>query len=66
MIAPRIEIFNETKLVGKKMRISFAQNKTVELWRSFSPKKKDIKQSCCGGSLEPSITVISVWYDPVK
>ena len=27
---------------------------------------KDIKQSCCGGSLEPSITVISVWYEPDK
>ena len=24
---------------------------------------KYVKQSCCGGSLEPSITVISVWYD---
>lgn len=24
---------------------------------------KDIKQSCCGGSLEPSITVISIWYE---
>ncbi|MGA7838286.1 MAG: hypothetical protein WB996_09985 [Ignavibacteriaceae bacterium] len=22
-----------------------------------------IKQSCCGGSLEPSITLISVWYE---
>lgn len=27
---------------------------------------KDIKQSCCGGSLEPSITVISIWYEVVK
>jgi len=25
---------------------------------------KDIKQSCCGGSLEPSITVVSIWYEP--
>ena len=24
---------------------------------------KDIKQSCCGGSLEPSITIISIWYE---
>ena len=27
---------------------------------------KDIKQSCCGGSLEPSITVISIWYESAK
>ncbi len=24
---------------------------------------KEIQQSACGGSLEPSITIISVWYD---
>ena len=24
----------------------------------------DIKQSCCGGSLEPSQTVVSIWYEP--
>jgi len=35
-------------------------------WLSANPKVKikDIKQSCCGGSLEPSLTVISVWYEP--
>ncbi|MFC2094232.1 hypothetical protein ACFLSH_01255 [Bacteroidota bacterium] len=24
----------------------------------------EIKQSCCGGSLNPSLTVVSVWYNP--
>jgi len=26
----------------------------------------DIKQSCCGGSLEPSQTIVSIWYEPKK
>ncbi len=43
MIKPRIETFKEAKLVGKKMRMSFANNKTVELWRNFSPRRKEIK-----------------------
>jgi len=43
MITPRIETFNETKLVGNKMRMSFANNKTVELWKNFSPRVKEIK-----------------------
>jgi len=43
MITPRIETFKETKLVGKKMRMSFAENKTSELWRSFLPRIKEIK-----------------------
>ena len=24
----------------------------------------DIKQSCCGGSFNPSQTVVSIWYEP--
>jgi len=43
MITPRIETFKETNLVGKKMKMSFANNKTVELWKSFSPRIKEIK-----------------------
>lgn len=43
MIIPRIETFKETKLVGKKITMSYANNKTVELWKSFSPRRKEIK-----------------------
>ena len=32
-----------------------AENNGIEI--------KEIKQSCCGGSLEPSITVVSIWYE---
>lgn len=24
----------------------------------------EIKQSCCGGSFNPSLTVVSIWYNP--
>jgi AraC family transcriptional regulator len=42
---PKIVIFKETKLVGRKINMSLANNKTVELWRSFSPRLKEIKNS---------------------
>jgi AraC family transcriptional regulator len=39
---PRIETLPEKKLVGKWLEMSFANNKTAELWRSFMPRKKEI------------------------
>ncbi|MCB0667666.1 MAG: GyrI-like domain-containing protein [Saprospiraceae bacterium] len=39
---PRIQVFSETRLVGKKLKMSFANNRTVELWRSFSPRRREI------------------------
>ena len=40
---PRIETLPEKKLVGKSLRMSLANNKTAELWRSFMPERKMIK-----------------------
>ena len=40
---PRIEMLSETLLIGKKTIMSFSDNKTVELWRSFSPRLREIK-----------------------
>lgn len=40
--APRIEILNKKKLVGKHIRMSLANNRTFELWHSFMPKRKEI------------------------
>jgi len=34
---PRIETCNETKLIGRKKRMSFSNNKTKELWQGFMP-----------------------------
>lgn len=48
-ITPRIETIKETKLIGKKVRMSYADNKTAELWRSFSPRRKEIKNAVNSG-----------------
>ena len=42
-MTPRIEILPEKKLVGKSIRMSIANDKTFELWRSFMPQRKEIK-----------------------
>jgi AraC family transcriptional regulator len=42
---PRIELLPEKKLVGKRMRMSFSENKTGELWRSFMPFRKEIRNN---------------------
>lgn len=39
---PRIEILAETKLVGKRLNMSFAQNRTAALWRGFMPERARI------------------------
>ncbi len=39
----RIETLNDKKLVGKRMIMTFSENKTVELWRSFMPRRKEIQ-----------------------
>lgn len=38
----RIETSTEKKLVGKKLTMSFADYKIAELWRSFTPRLKEI------------------------
>lgn len=40
---PRIETLNEKKLIGKKLDMNFAYNRTMELWKSFMPLRKEIK-----------------------
>jgi AraC family transcriptional regulator len=39
----RIETLTEKKLIGKHISMSFIQNKTFQLWNSFMPKRKEIK-----------------------
>ena len=38
-MTPKIVISPERKLVGKRKRMSFSKNTTVELWKSFMPEK---------------------------
>ncbi|WP_437396335.1 GyrI-like domain-containing protein [Flagellimonas lutimaris] len=40
---PSIQTSPQTKLVGQKMTMSFAQDQTLELWQNFAPRKKEIK-----------------------
>jgi AraC family transcriptional regulator len=40
---PRIENSLEKKLVGKRITMSFSENKTAELWRSMMPRRKEIR-----------------------
>ncbi len=42
---PRIETLAGKKLVGKRIRMSLSNNKTLELWQSFMPTRKEIKNS---------------------
>ena len=42
---PRIEILNEKKLIGMRIVMSFSSNKTSQLWRSFMPRRKEIKNN---------------------
>jgi AraC family transcriptional regulator len=40
---PRIETIKEKVLIGKRLSMSLAMNKTGELWRNFMPKRAEIK-----------------------
>jgi len=39
---PRIETLKEKKLIGKRLKMSLADNKTFELWQSFAPRIREI------------------------
>jgi AraC family transcriptional regulator len=42
---PRIEILSEKKLIGKRLQMSIAKNKTLDLWKSFMPKRSEIQNA---------------------
>lgn len=42
---PRIETLPEKKFIGISIRMSFSDNKTMALGRSFMPRRKEIKNS---------------------
>ena len=39
---PRIETLPEKKFIGKRIKMSFSDNKTHELWRSYMPGRRQI------------------------
>ena len=44
-MTPRIQKLGIKKLAGIKIKMSFAENKTVELWRNFISRRKEIKNN---------------------
>jgi AraC family transcriptional regulator len=44
-MSPEINHIPEIKLIGKRMKMSYAENKTTELWKSFMPKRKEINNN---------------------
>ena len=42
---PRIELLTEKKLVGKRLKMTLSNDRTFELWHSFMPHRKEIKNS---------------------
>lgn len=42
-IQPRIETLKDKKLIGNRLTMSLTNNKTGQLWGSFAPKIKNIK-----------------------
>lgn len=42
---PKFEILNEKKLIGKKLTMSYSEYRIGELWSSFMPRRKEIKNN---------------------
>ena len=45
LMKPRIETLTEKKLIGRRLVMSFSNNLTYDLWRSFMPHRKEIQSS---------------------
>ncbi|MBX9851592.1 MAG: GyrI-like domain-containing protein [Cytophagaceae bacterium] len=56
---PKIKTSIEKKLIGKKIKMSLSDNKTGELWRSFMPSRREIKNNLTTELISMSI------YDPL-
>jgi len=41
-MTPTIQTLTPKILIGKRLTMSFADNKTTELWRSFMPRRREI------------------------
>ncbi|MEH0154051.1 GyrI-like domain-containing protein [Limibacter armeniacum] len=65
---PRIEMLSEKQIVGNKISMSFADNKTYKLWSGFMPRRKEITNSV--NALLFSVEVYDPTYfnefDPTK
>lgn len=58
---PRFEIIVEKKMVGKRMTMSLANNKTAILWQSFMPKRKEINNRVTN-----DLVSMQVYHEPLR
>lgn len=58
---PRIELLSEKKLAGKHLTMSLSDNRTGELWRSFMPRRKEIRNNVSSDLI--SMQVYNPSYD---
>ncbi len=42
---PQIKTLTEKKLIGKHLKMSFANNTTFQLWQSFIPRRKEVQNA---------------------
>ena len=52
---PRIEILESKKLVGMRMKMTFSDNKTGELWRQFMPRRGEVQGRLSSGFISMQI-----------
>jgi AraC family transcriptional regulator len=60
-MTPRIEMLYEKKLIGKRLRMSFTNDRTHELWHSFMSHKKEIKNNLSSDLF--NVKVYDLQYD---
>jgi len=60
-IQPKIEISPKRMLVGTMLKMSLGNNKTFELWKSFIPKQKEIKNKTNNELLS-----LQIYNEPLK
>ena len=58
MLEPRIVTLEQTRLVGKRTRMSFAVNTTARLWKEFMPQRSQI-----GNVVDATLYSVEVYAD---
>ncbi len=60
----RIETIPDKKLIGKRIKMSFADNRTIELWRNFMPCRKEILNHLSNDLISMQIYPVSFDFNP--
>ena len=58
---PRIENLFEKKLVGKRLRMSLANNKTSNLWQAFVPRRREINNN-----ISTEMISMQIYNEPLR